>query len=412
MTLSTNELIQEIYGRMDYKADLEARMDIIEKINEDFGDLLQYYMAYYKHSNLKIYSNRTYYDKLCNVLDKLSEYMLFAPVPPEVAENLNYKKSDIPYSQESNLKSMQAHNEISFESYIHSMGDTEGMPLKKYDDQNHATYTIEHFAEHMKACPYIHDYVRYNTIARKIIQDLNRQIDELEGKGISVNSDTILTYKKSNGDKRIYTVRELNALKRGIGYSKNNSKEIDQEIVTILREYFKPIYFNQVDSPIERRRKLDIDLMDTEHMTGMIRTSCLTGWFEPFDRLVERLDKLFKKANLTNMERKVYDVFRNGYGEELTFDDFERNMVNLTDCGEMLGISKQRVSQLINSMAKKLSDEYEKEFEDYYYTYLAKGTYKQCGKCGKIKLATERYFSPNEYGKDGLRSICKECRRN
>lgn len=45
-----------------------------------------------------------------------------------------------------------------------------------------------------------------------------------------------------------------------------------------------------------------------------------------------------------------------------------------------------------------------------HYLNKEKGKYKRCSKCGKIKLAHNKYFSYNKTSKDSFYSICKECR--
>ena len=55
----------------------------------------------------------------------------------------------------------------------------------------------------------------------------------------------------------------------------------------------------------------------------------------------------------------------------------------------------------------------EKEKEDYliwHYTYVEKGQWKRCSRCGEVKLANNKFFSKNSTSKDGYYSICKECR--
>ena len=52
----------------------------------------------------------------------------------------------------------------------------------------------------------------------------------------------------------------------------------------------------------------------------------------------------------------------------------------------------------------------EDEYLNWYYTYVAKGKYKRCSRCKKIKLRCNRYFSKNKTSKDGFYSICKDCR--
>lgn len=53
----------------------------------------------------------------------------------------------------------------------------------------------------------------------------------------------------------------------------------------------------------------------------------------------------------------------------------------------------------------------EHQWLDQYYLTEEKGKYKKCGCCGQIKLAHNKYFSKNKTIKDGLYSICKECRQ-
>lgn len=66
---------------------------------------------------------------------------------------------------------------------------------------------------------------------------------------------------------------------------------------------------------------------------------------------------------------------------------------------------RRKIPKLIASAA-------EDEFLDWYYLNIEKGKYKRCSRCGKVKLAHNKYFSKNNTSKDGFYSICKECRNN
>ena len=52
----------------------------------------------------------------------------------------------------------------------------------------------------------------------------------------------------------------------------------------------------------------------------------------------------------------------------------------------------------------------EDNFLYWYYLQVKPGKFKRCSRCGKIKLAHNKYFSKNKTSKDGFYSICKECR--
>ena len=64
---------------------------------------------------------------------------------------------------------------------------------------------------------------------------------------------------------------------------------------------------------------------------------------------------------------------------------------------------RKKIPKLIASTA-------EDEWLDSYYLNVEKGKYKKCSRCGQIKLAHNKYFSKNKTSKDGLYSICKQCR--
>jgi hypothetical protein len=63
-----------------------------------------------------------------------------------------------------------------------------------------------------------------------------------------------------------------------------------------------------------------------------------------------------------------------------------------------------------NKIPKLLAEQAKEDYLDWHFTYKEKGNWKQCSRCGKVKLATNRFFSKNSTSKDGWYSICKECR--
>lgn len=63
-----------------------------------------------------------------------------------------------------------------------------------------------------------------------------------------------------------------------------------------------------------------------------------------------------------------------------------------------------------HKIPKLIASKAEDNYLDWYYLNVEKGKYKRCSRCGKIKLAHNKYFSKNKTSKDGFYSICKDCR--
>lgn len=73
--------------------------------------------------------------------------------------------------------------------------------------------------------------------------------------------------------------------------------------------------------------------------------------------------------------------------------------------------STEYISSLFNKKIPKLISEGAKQDEmNWYFTFVEKGKYKTCGRCGQVKLLDHTYFSLNKSSKDNFYSICKECR--
>lgn len=65
-----------------------------------------------------------------------------------------------------------------------------------------------------------------------------------------------------------------------------------------------------------------------------------------------------------------------------------------------------------NKIPKLIAQKAQDEYLMWYFTYVEKGKWKKCSRCGEIKLAHSRFFSINKTSKDGFYSICKKCRNS
>lgn len=76
--------------------------------------------------------------------------------------------------------------------------------------------------------------------------------------------------------------------------------------------------------------------------------------------------------------------------------------------------SIEYISSLFNNKIPKLiAAEAEKQDLIYHYTYVEKGNWKKCNRCGQVKLLHSIFFSKNSSSSNnGFYSICKECRNS
>lgn len=76
-----------------------------------------------------------------------------------------------------------------------------------------------------------------------------------------------------------------------------------------------------------------------------------------------------------------------------------------------LNYGKRFISKILRIVATKITQTYDDIYEEWYYTFKVKGRYKTCSKCGKVYLATEKYFYKRNDSSDGLYNICKNCKK-
>lgn len=114
------------------------------------------------------------------------------------------------------------------------------------------------------------------------------------------------------------------------------------------------------------------------------------------DRLVKLFNKCYHLCEFTPLQRSIIRIYQ--LGSEDIFNDFK--ILKNKDIANKLNIKQDIISDNIEYLVKKIISAYEILFTEYYYTFLVKGTYKRCKKCGENKIIQDFYEN---------RAICKEC---
>jgi hypothetical protein len=206
---------------------------------------------------------------------------------------------------------------------------------------------------------------------------------------------------------------------------------LSQDQYVLKNTYKKPIYNgNNVQSLIKSARTVDlgehlwidkeravpqsdcfINLFNETHVSlllcnySKIKQECWTDFNSDIKWLMMDLDNLVD-VTLKEKYPMYYDLVlykidgkQNIEIQDLLFQDYQ------------IKHSVEYLSSLWRKKIPKLiAEEARKEYLVWHFTFKEKGYWKRCSQCGQIKLGHNYFFSKNKTAKDGLYSICKECR--
>jgi hypothetical protein len=153
------------------------------------------------------------------------------------------------------------------------------------------------------------------------------------------------------------------------------------------------------------RNLLNVDFFNADSWKPVLKLLRFNNMVsENVDRVIRIFYKCYGICDFTADENAIIRIYQR---RQVKNSDKEFCIIKNIDISNKLNIPQTNVSKRIAIICKKLSCAYEQLFIDYYYTYLVKGTYKRCSKCGENKLIYK--FKNNPTASDGKYSICKEC---
>lgn len=190
--------------------------------------------------------------------------------------------------------------------------------------------------------------------------------------------------------------------------------DLSQQQYAVKNAYRKPIQFSSLAQP--QFTSFDwgdiIDFKNYEHIAALIKN---------YSKLKTKVSEEINNEIywvLIDLERVIDAALEEKYPMlyDILIDKIEG--VQNTDVQKNLeqkygkSYSIEYLSNLFNNKIPKLiAEEAEKQELIWHYTYIEKGAWKKCNRCGQIKLLHSKFFSKNSSSKNGFHSICKDCRK-
>ena len=167
--------------------------------------------------------------------------------------------------------------------------------------------------------------------------------------------------------------------------------EIKKDIIEVKKQLQMPIIWK---APLKDNGSADydeLDMFDKNVIKMLLQIHKQIDLQNDLSCILVDLDNLINNVEFTKRQYEVLELWRNG----LTIENISKE----------LHVKENTVSITLNRAIDSIIKQYEKEYEEWYYLNIRKGTYKKCSKCGEVKLISQ--FSKNG---NRLRGNCKDCK--
>ena len=170
--------------------------------------------------------------------------------------------------------------------------------------------------------------------------------------------------------------------------------EIKKDIIEVKKQLQMPIIWK---APLKDNGGADydeLDMFDKNVIKMLLQIHKQIDLQNDLSCILVDLDNLINNIKFTERQYEVLELWRNG----LTIENISKELY----------VKENTVSITLDRAIDSIVKQYEKEYEEWYYLNIRKGTYKKCSKCGEVKLISQF----DKKGKQGLQSRCKKCRKN
>lgn len=166
---------------------------------------------------------------------------------------------------------------------------------------------------------------------------------------------------------------------------------IKKDMLDVYMSEHRPIKFK---APLKDNGSPDwnaLDMMNTKVIKALLTMDYVDDINSELNIILMDLESLINRTSLTDKQVEILDMYRLG--------------VSIKDIAEITKTTSPNISQIINSITKKISKQYYKDYEDWYYLNISKGIYEVCSDCGCIKLKSQM----KKKRKESKRFFCEEC---
>ena len=393
MLNETRQLIKKVYGKLDYSLPFAERLSVVEDISENEMLVLCKRLNYYQDKMRNDNDAYNAYMKITYCMDSVNNYLLFS-------KDLEHD-GEYPYTVDDNFKMT---NSGKFKT-THKLKQSDSTQYKNIK------VTIQSYLKRDDVPEYIYDYISYMETTRHLISQVEKQVKNL---GKDIDDNHIFAYVSSKGTEKAILYKDYIRLRQATGYTKNNSVVFDKEILYMLQNHYEPMKSKSSNTNVwvdtfedlESKDEFDIDLLDVDSMSCLLKAMCYYGESPIFDNYFEQIEELVGMVRFTPLQSDIYSMLKAGRVNSKS----EIEKIPLGAIAKKLNRDRKQISNNFDYMVTKLVDEYERFFEDnIYYLEIVKGKYKTCTVCGEVKIATERNFYKDNSGQFGLRAECKDC---
>lgn len=380
---------------LDYKLNADERLELVEdilstdKATEYFGEVFTQETNNKVNLLLKPKEDSLYSDSnVAKELSKMADYILFANKDNKDIEYKIYKDEQL-FNKMVKEQSLDTDSQEETDNIIHFLLSS-NKNYKKAVEQVVTKEDIEQISE-------LEDYnkmlqsITYRLKKISLVEKLFSKTSRFTKLEMLTEADIELLHTFNLEPSKL-NVELYKTLERDKEQLKKHSSLIKEDMKDIKDMVKGTIYFKQ---PLADSTQVDYDQFDwtnKAHIKELLKVHN-RDLQSDLGCLVVDLDNLIKDTKLSTRDSNILALYREG--------------LTLENIGNEINTSKQMIEHIINRIINNIINTYNKQYEDWYYLNIEKGTYKTCKSCNEVKLISN--FATDSKMKDGHKNKCKAC---